>query len=538
MSKEIRFGKDVKASLLKGVDALADTVKITLGPKGRNVILDKGYGSPLIVNDGVTIAKEIELKDPFENMGAKLVYEVAANTNEIAGDGTTTATVLAQAIIHNGMKAVDKGSNPVLVREGIERAGKAVAARLLEKSRVVKTKADIQNVATISSGDTEIGKIIADAMEKVSRNGVINVDESKGFDTELEIVEGLQYDKGYISPYFVSNRETMTIEMDNPFIFVTDQKISTIQEILPLLEQVVKSNRPLLIIADDVENEVTGTLVVNKLRGTFNVVATKAPGFGDNQKEMLNDISILTGATLLAKDLGYKLSEATLDSLGEVGKVIVKKDNTTLIGGHGDKTAINTRVKEIESQLNVATNDYDKKRFQERLAKLAGGVALIKVGATTESELKEKKLRIEDALNATKAAVLEGIVTGGGAVLIEVLKDLKDKLFDGNVDVQRGIHAVLDSLTVPMFQIVENAGYNGVDLVEEQKRQAADFGFDAKEGKWVNMIEKGIIDPTKVTRSAILNASSIVALLITSDAAVTEIKDKEKAPAPMAPEMY
>lgn len=533
MSKEIRYGKDAKTSLLKGVDLLADAVKITLGPKGRNVVLDKGYGSPLITNDGVTIAKEIDVKDPFENMGAKLVYEVASKTNDVAGDGTTTATLLAQSIIHKGFKAVDNGSNPVLVREGIERAAKEVAKKLLEKSRPVETSEDIENVASISASSREIGKIIAQAMDKVSKNGVISVDESKGFETELEVVEGMQYDKGYISHYFVSNRETMTVELDNPYVLVTDQKISTIQEILPILEQVVKTSKSLLIIADDMENEVTSTLILNKLRGTFNVIATKAPGFGDSQKDMLNDIAILTGATFYAKDLQMKLSEIKLEDLGLVDKAVIKKDTTTLIGGQGLKQTIDDRINEITAQIERATSDYDKKRLQERLAKLAGGVAIIKVGAATESELKEKKLRIEDALNATKAAVLEGIIAGGGSILVEIQTELKETLKDPNIDIQRGMLAVIDSLSQPIYQIAENAGYDGMDILEQQRKQKHNFGFDAKEGKWVNMIKEGIIDPTKVTRNAILNAASIGALMITSEAAVVEIKEKEtKMPDP------
>lgn len=536
MSKEIRYGKDAKSALLKGVDLLADAVKITLGPKGRNVVLDKGYGSPLITNDGVTIAKEIELNDAYENMGAKLVYEVAAKTNDVAGDGTTTATLLAQSIIHKGFKAVDNGSNPVFVREGIEKAGREVAKKLLEKSRAVATSEDIENVATISSGSREIGQIIAHAMDKVSKNGVIQVDESKGFETELEVVEGMQYDKGYLSPYFVSNRETMTIDMENPLILVTDHKISTIQDILPLLEQVVKANRPFLVIADDLENEVTSTLIVNKLRGTFNVVATKAPGFGDNQKEILNDIAILTGSTFIAKDLQMKLVDVKLDDLGTVNKAVIRSDSTTLIGGHGHKDAIEKRIEEIQAQITRSTSDYDKKRYQERLAKLSGGVAIIKVGAATESELKEKKLRIEDALNATKAAVLEGIIPGGGSILVEIQQELKKSLKDDHVDRHRGILAVLDSLSAPIVQIAENAGFDGADIYEKQKQQTKDMGFDAKEGQWVNLIKSGIIDPTKVTRNAILNASSISALMITSEAAVVEIKEKEAQP--QMPPMY
>jgi chaperonin GroEL len=540
MAKQILFGRDFKAKILKGVDTLADVVKVSLGPKGRNVVLDKGYGSPSIVDDGVSIAKEIELKDPFENMGAKLLYEVASNTNEMAGDGTTTSTVLAQAMIHQGFKALEKGANPVLVKQGIEKAGKEVAERLLKKSRPLKSKADIENVATISAGSAEIGKIIADAMEKVSQNGVINVDESKGFDTELQVVEGLQYDKGFLSPYFVTNRETMTIELEDPLVLVTDQKIATVQDILPILEQVVKAGKPLLIIADDVENEVTNTLIVNKLRGTFNVVVTKAPGFGDAQKDQLQDIAILTDSKFVTKDLALKLSEVSIDDLGTIGRAIIKKDTTTLVGGSQKNPAITNRIKELENQIKKSTSEYDKKNLQERLAKLAGGIAVIKVGATTETELKEKKLHIEDALNATKAAVLEGIVAGGGATLMEIYNDLKDTFKDDNVDVQRGIQAVLDSLSAPLFYIAENAGFNGADIVDNQKKQKPEFGFDAKRGVWVNLIKEGIIDPTKVTRSAVLNATSISALLVTSEAGVTEIKeDKPSAPAmPNPGDMY
>lgn len=540
MAKQILFGRDFKAKILKGVDTLTDVVKVSLGPKGRNVVLDKGYGSPSIVDDGVSIAKEIDLKDPFENMGAKLLYEVASNTNEMAGDGTTTSTVLAQAMIHQGFKALEKGANPVLVKQGIEKAGKEVAERLLKKSRPLKSREDIENVATISAGSAEIGKIIADAMEKVSQNGVINVDESKGFDTELQVVEGLQYDKGFLSPYFVTNRETMTIELEDPLVLVTDQKIATVQDILPVLEQVVKAGKPLLIIADDVENEVTNTLIVNKLRGTFNVVVTKAPGFGDAQKDQLQDIAILTESKFITKDLAMKLSEVTIDQLGTIGRAIIKKDTTTLVGGSKKNPDITNRIKELEIQIKKSTSEYDKKNLQERLAKLAGGIAVIKVGATTETELKEKKLHIEDALNATKAAVLEGIVAGGGATLMEIYNDLKDTFKDDNVDVQRGIQAVLDSLSAPLFYIAENAGFNGADIIEQQKKQKPEFGFDAKRGVWVNLIKEGIIDPTKVTRSAVLNATSISALLVTSEAGVTEIKeDKPSAPAmPNPGDMY
>lgn len=527
MAKEIRYSKDARREMLKGVDTLANAVKTTLGPKGRNVVLDKGYGSPLITNDGVTIAKEIELEEPFANMGAKLIYEVANNTNDTAGDGTTTATLLAQSMIHKGIDAVDKGANPVLLREGIEMASKKVAEILLEKAHKIDSSNDIASVASISSGSHEIGQIISDAMEKVGKSGVINVDESKGFDTSLEVTEGLRYDKGYISPYMVSDREKMSIEMDNPLIMVTDQKISTIQDVLSLLEQIVQMNKPLLIIADDIENEVISTLIVNKLRGTFNVVATKAPGFGDNQKDSLSDIAILTGAKFISKDLGMNLKDMTIDDLGTCKKVIVEKDHTTLIEGAGSKEEFDARVKEIEHLVANTDSEYDKKRLQERLAKLTNGVAVIKVGATTETELKEKKLRIEDALNATKAAIEEGIVVGGGACLVEIYKTLKETLTSDNQDVLKGIRVVLDSLTEPLYQIAENAGYNGKDIVEKQLQKDVNIGFDAKNGEWVDMFEKGIVDPCKVTRSAILNAGSISGLFITTEAAVGEIKEKE-----------
>lgn len=537
MSKEIRYSKDARTSMLKGVNLLADAVKVTLGPKGRNVVLDKGYGSPLITNDGVSIAKEIELEDTFENMGAKLVYEVANNTNDAAGDGTTTATILAQSMIQKGLKAVEKGSNPVLMREGIELASNAVAKKLLDKSRKIETGNDIASVATISSGSKEIGDIIAEAMDKVGKDGVINVDESKGFDTSLEISEGMQYDKGFISPYMVSNREKMEIEMENSYLLVTDQKISTIQEILPILEKVMQANKPLLIIADDIENEVVSTIVVNKLRGTFNVVATKAPGFGDNQKDILNDIATLSGAKFFAKDLNMDIKDIQLEDLGTVKKIIVDKDHTTLIGGAGAEEEMKARIDEIRSQIENSSSDYDKKRYQERLGKLTNGIALIKVGATTETELKEKKLRIEDALNATKAAVSEGIVIGGGAALIEIYKEIRDELKSDILDVQKGINVVLDSLSIPLYQIAENAGYDGDDIVREQLVKAENIGFDAKTGQWVDMFDTGIVDPTKVTRSAILNAGSISGLFITTEAAVGTIKEAEAPAMPQMP-MY
>lgn len=529
MAKIVKYSKEARDSVLKGVDTLADAVKITLGPKGRNVILDKSYGSPMIVNDGVTIAKEIELEDTFENMGAKMLYEVANHTNDSAGDGTTTATLLAQTMIHSGLDAVEKGSNPVLLREGIDIAAKKVSEKLLNNARKIDSSAEIANVAAVSSASEEIGKIVSEAMEKVGKNGVINVDESKGFDTSLEVTEGLRYDKGYISPYMVTDREKMSVEMESPAILVTDQKISTIQEVLPLLEQIVQANKPLLIIADDIENEVVSTLIVNKLRGTFNVVATKAPGFGDNQKANLQDIAILTGATFVSKDLGMQLKDMTMKDLGSAKKVIVEKDSTTLIDGTGSKKAVKERISEISSMIDRTTSNYDKEKLQERLGKLSNGVAVIKVGATTESELKERKLRIEDALNATRAAIEEGIVTGGGCALMSIYKELKDKVTSDNPDIQKGISIVFDALKQPLFQIAENAGHNGKDIVEKQLSQKANVGFDAKNGEWVDMFKAGIVDPCKVTRSALLNASSIAGLMITTEAAVGTIKEPEPA---------
>ena len=538
MAKEIKYSKDAREQMLKGVDVLANAVKTTLGPKGRNVVLDKGYGSPLITNDGVTIAKEIELEDTFANMGAKLVYEVANNTNDTAGDGTTTATLLAQSMIHKGIDAVEKGSNPVLLREGIDLASKKVAEKLIAKAHKVDSSKGIASVASISSGSKEIGDIISKAMDRVGKNGVINVDESKGFDTSLEVTEGLRYDKGYISPYMVSDREKMNVEMENPLVMVTDQKISTIQDVLAVLEKVVQMNKPLLIIADDIENEVISTLIVNKLRGTFNVVATKAPGFGDSQKDTLSDIAVLTGAKFISKDLGMNLKDVDIEDLGTCKKVVVEKDHTTIIEGAGSKEDFNARVSEIENLIANTDSDYDKKRLQERLAKLTNGVAVIKVGATTESELKEKKLRIEDALNATKAAIEEGIVVGGGACLVEIYRELKEELTSDNADVSKGIRIVLDSLTEPLYQIAENAGYNGKDIVDKQMTQATNVGFDAKNGSWVDMFAEGIVDPCKVTRSAVLNAASISGLFVTTEAAVGEIKEKEAAPAPNMGGMY
>ena len=535
MAKTLLFGEEARRSMQAGVDKLANTVKVTLGPKGRNVVLEKSYGSPVITNDGVTIAKEIELEDKFENMGAKLVYEAANNTNELAGDGTTTATILTQAMITNGLKAVDKGANPVLMREGIEKAAHAVAEKLLEESHQVTTNDDVKNIATISSGSEEIGSIIAEAMEKVGNDGVINVDESRSFETSLEMTEGMQYDKGYVSPYMVTDHDKNEVTLENPLIMVTDQKVNTIQEILPVLEEVVKSNKALMIIADDFDNEVMSTLIINKLRGTFNVVATKAPGFGDNAKNQLADIAAMTGANFYAKDLNMNLQDMKVEDLGSAKKVIVGKDKTTIIDGNGDAGVVAERVEGIKKEIENTKSDYDKKKLQERLGKLTNGVALIKVGATTETELKDKKLRIEDALNATKAAVSEGVVTGGGLALITALKAVKDTLKDETIDVQRGINVVLDALKCPIMQIAENAGYDGNEILEKQLMQEENIGFNAKNGEWVDMFAKGIIDPTKVTRSALLNAASISGLFITTEAAVADIPAKEAA-APAMPQ--
>ena len=529
MAKEITLGKNARDEMVEGVDILANTVKVTLGPKGRNVALDKGYGSPSICEDGVSIAREIELKNPVQNMGAKLVYEVSNQTNEKAGDGTTTATVLAQAMIHRGINAVEKGANPVFVRAGMEKAGKEVAKELLKISKPVVSNEDIQSIATISSHDDEIGKMIASAMEKVGNNGVITVDESKTSEDELVVSQGLEYDKGYISPYMASDREKMESVLEDAYVLVTDMKVSNIQDIIPVLQSVVDSHKPLLIIADDLESEVTSTLVLNKLRGTFNVVATKAPEFGDAQKAALQDIAILTGAKFYVKDLGMNLKDLTIDDLGHAKKIIVKKDSTTIIDGEGDKKDLENRIAELQAQFRASTSEYDKKGISKRIAKLSDGVAVLKVGAQTETELKDKKLRIEDALNATKAAVAEGIVVGGGAALANVYKTLRATLKDDNPDIQKGINAVLDSLYAPLRQIADNAGYDADEIEERMKNSKDNLGFDAATGKWVDMIEAGIVDPTKVTRTAVLNASSISALFVTTEAAVTEIKEDKPA---------
>lgn len=536
MAKEVKFSRDSREALMNGVNTLADAVKVTLGPKGRNVVLEKSYGSPLITNDGVTIAREIELEDKFEDMGAKLVYEVANKTNDTAGDGTTTATVLAQAIIKKGFANVEKGVNPVLMRAGIEKAAKAIAENLLQQSIKVETSEEIANVASISASSPEVGKTIAEAMEKVGKDGVITVDESNTFETELDVVKGLQYDKGYISPYMVTDREKMELNMEEAYVLVTDQKVSTIQDILPLLEKIVKLGKPLLIIADDLDNEVVTTLIVNKLRGTFNVAATKAPSFGDNQKAILEDIAIVTGATFISKDLGMDLKEVEVEQLGRVGKAVIKKDDTTLVNGYGDKEQISSRAQEIRNQIANTTSEYDVKRLNERLAKLTTGVAIIKVGAATESEMKEKKLRIEDALNATKAAIAEGVVVGGGAALVKAYIALKDVVKADNNEEQKGISAVFDAVLTPLWQIAENAGFDGTEIVDHQLTVSGDEGFDAKNGVWVDMIKTGIVDPTKVTRSALLNAASIAALFITTEVAVAS-KPEPAAAAPAAPDM-
>ena len=528
MAKEIKFSEDARTKMLAGVNKLADTVKSTIGPKGRNVVLEQSYGSPTITNDGVTIAKAIDLPDHFENMGAKLVAEVASKTNDVAGDGTTTATVLAQSIVKEGMKNVTAGANPVGIRRGIELATKKAVDALHAMSHKVESKSDIAQIASISSANEEVGKLIADAMEKVGNDGVITIEESKGIDTSLDVVEGMQFDRGYLSQYMVTDNDKMEADLDNPYVLITDKKISNIQEVLNLLQSIVEQGRPLLIIADDVDGEALPTLVLNKIRGTFNVVAVKAPGFGDRRKEMLQDIATLTGATVITEDLGLQLKDTTLDQLGSASKVTVTKDKTTIVEGAGDKTAIAERVKTIKKQISETTSDFDREKLQERLAKLAGGVAVIKVGAATETELKERKYRIEDALNATHAAVEEGFVPGGGTSLIDVIKDVASLKEKG--DVQTGINIVKRALEEPVRQIAENAGKEGSVIVEKLKTQKPGVGYNAATDEWVDMVSAGIVDPTKVTRSALQNAASVAALLLTTEAVVAE-KPEPKAPA-------
>ncbi|MGM5473440.1 chaperonin GroEL [Bacillus pumilus] len=520
MAKDIKFSEEARRAMLRGVDALADAVKVTLGPKGRNVVLEKKFGSPLITNDGVTIAKEIELEDAFENMGAKLVAEVASKTNDVAGDGTTTATVLAQAMIREGLKNVTAGANPVGVRKGIEEAVKVALEGLHEISKPIEGKESIAQVASISAADEEVGSLIAEAMERVGNDGVITIEESKGFTTELEVVEGMQFDRGYASPYMVTDSDKMEAVLENPYILITDKKITNIQEILPVLEQVVQQGKPLLLIAEDVEGEALATLVVNKLRGTFNAVAVKAPGFGDRRKAMLEDISVLTGGELITEDLGLDLKSTEIGQLGRASKVVVTKENTTIVEGSGDSAQIAARVNQIRAQVEETTSEFDKEKLQERLAKLAGGVAVIKVGAATETELKERKLRIEDALNSTRAAVEEGIVSGGGTALVNVYKKVASIEADG--DVQTGVNIVLRSLEEPIRQIAHNAGLEGSVIVERLKNEKIGVGFNAATNEWVNMIEKGIVDPTKVTRSALQNAASVAAMLLTTEAVVAD----------------
>ncbi|MBU8576215.1 chaperonin GroEL [Bacillus sp. FSL M8-0266] len=520
MAKDIKFSEEARRAMLRGVDALADAVKVTLGPKGRNVVLEKKFGSPLITNDGVTIAKEIELEDAFENMGAKLVAEVASKTNDVAGDGTTTATVLAQAMIREGLKNVTAGANPVGVRKGIEEAVKVALEGLHEISKPIEGKESIAQVASISAADEEVGSLIAEAMERVGNDGVITIEESKGFTTELEVVEGMQFDRGYASPYMVTDSDKMEAVLENPYILITDKKITNIQEILPVLEQVVQQGKPLLLIAEDVEGEALATLVVNKLRGTFNAVAVKAPGFGDRRKAMLEDISVLTGGELITEDLGLDLKSTEIGQLGRASKVVVTKENTTIVEGSGDSAQISARVNQIRAQVEETTSEFDKEKLQERLAKLAGGVAVIKVGAATETELKERKLRIEDALNSTRAAVEEGIVSGGGTALVNVYKKVASIKADG--DVQTGVNIVLRSLEEPIRQIAHNAGLEGSVIVERLKNEEIGVGFNAATNEWVNMIEKGIVDPTKVTRSALQNAASVAAMLLTTEAVVAD----------------
>ncbi|WP_028401936.1 chaperonin GroEL [Ectobacillus panaciterrae] len=533
MAKDIKFSEDARRAMLRGVDTLANAVKVTLGPKGRNVVLEKKFGSPLITNDGVTIAKEIELEDAFENMGAKLVAEVASKTNDVAGDGTTTATVLAQAMIREGLKNVTAGANPMGLRKGIEKAVAAAIAELKTISKPIEGKDSIAQVAAISSADEEVGQLIAEAMERVGNDGVITLEESKGFTTELDVVEGMQFDRGYASPYMITDSEKMEAVLDNAYVLITDKKIASIQEILPVLEQVVQQGRPLLIIAEDVEGEALATLVVNKLRGTFNVVAVKAPGFGDRRKAMLEDIAALTGGEVITEELGRELKSATITSLGRAAKVVVTKENTTIVEGAGSSEQIEARINQIRAQLEETTSEFDREKLQERLAKLAGGVAVIKVGAATETELKERKLRIEDALNSTRAAVEEGIVAGGGTALMNVYSKVAS--IEAAGDEATGVNIVLRALEEPVRQIAINAGLEGSVVVERLKHEAVGTGFNAATGEWVNMLEAGIVDPTKVTRSALQNAASVAAMFLTTEAVVADKPEENKAP--MMPDM-
>ncbi|HEA6621801.1 TPA: chaperonin GroEL [Staphylococcus aureus] len=524
MVKQLKFSEDARQAMLRGVDQLANAVKVTIGPKGRNVVLDKEFTAPLITNDGVTIAKEIELEDPYENMGAKLVQEVANKTNEIAGDGTTTATVLAQAMIQEGLKNVTSGANPVGLRQGIDKAVKVAVEALHENSQKVENKNEIAQVGAISAADEEIGRYISEAMEKVGNDGVITIEESNGLNTELEVVEGMQFDRGYQSPYMVTDSDKMVAELERPYILVTDKKISSFQDILPLLEQVVQSNRPILIVADEVEGDALTNIVLNRMRGTFTAVAVKAPGFGDRRKAMLEDLAILTGAQVITDDLGLDLKDASIDMLGTASKVEVTKDNTTVVDGDGDENSIDARVSQLKSQIEETESDFDREKLQERLAKLAGGVAVIKVGAASETELKERKLRIEDALNSTRAAVEEGIVAGGGTALVNVYQKVSEIEAEG--DIETGVNIVLKALTAPVRQVAENAGLEGSVIVERLKNAEPGVGFNAATNEWVNMLEAGIVDPTKVTRSALQHAASVAAMFLTTEAVVASIPEK------------
>ena len=533
MSKLIKRGDEARKALEAGVNSLADTVKITLGPKGRNVVLDKKYGAPLITNDGVTIAKEIELDDPFENMGAQLVKEVSTKTNDVAGDGTTTATLLAQAMIHEGLKNLAAGANPIVVKKGMAKAVEAAVAEVKKQAKTVDGSKDIARVGAVSSGDEEIGKLIADAMEKVSADGVITIEESKTADTYSEVVEGMQFDRGYITPYMATDMEKMEANLDDPYILITDKKISVIADILPILEQIVQSGKKLLIIAEDVEGEALSTLIVNRLRGTLNVVCVKAPGFGDRRKEMLQDIAILTGGTVISEEVGLELKSATMDMLGRARQVKVTKENTTIVDGAGDSQAIKDRVGQIRTQISTTTSDYDKEKLQERLAKLAGGVAVIKVGAATETEMKEKKLRIEDALNATRAAVEEGVVAGGGTIFVNVIPAVEALLSSVEGDEKTGVRIVAKALEAPIRQIAANAGLDGSVILEKVRTSGkTGYGFDAYKEEYCDMVSAGIIDPAKVTRSALENAASVSAMVLTTESLVA---DKPEPPSPAAP---
>lgn len=525
MAKDLKFSEDARQAMLRGVDKLANAVKVTIGPKGRNVVLDKDYTTPLITNDGVTIAKEIELEDPYENMGAKLVQEVANKTNEIAGDGTTTATVLAQSMIQEGLKNVTSGANPVGLRQGIDKAVQVAIEALHEISQKVENKNEIAQVGAISAADEEIGRYISEAMDKVGNDGVITIEESNGFNTELEVVEGMQFDRGYQSPYMVTDSDKMIAELERPYILVTDKKISSFQDILPLLEQVVQASRPILIVADELEGDALTNIVLNRMRGTFTAVAVKAPGFGDRRKAMLEDLAILTGAQVITDDLGLELKDASLDMLGTANKVEVTKDHTTVVDGNGDENNIDARVGQIKAQIEETDSEFDKEKLQERLAKLAGGVAVIKVGAASETELKERKLRIEDALNSTRAAVEEGIVAGGGTALVNIYQKVSEIKAEG--DVETGVNIVLKALQAPVRQIAENAGLEGSIIVERLKHAEAGVGFNAATNEWVNMLEEGIVDPTKVTRSALQHAASVAAMFLTTEAVVASIPEPE-----------